>query len=186
MRFWSGLHMRSLKSISEHWRSPRQVRADRIVQGNQREGTANDVEDLVEYGLAGNGARGILRHSLLLTRRVMKSSRKLFIPLAICAALVAGCGTDNAKAPPASTATTSKPAPPARIPAPKPKPAPTPKPAPEPAPEPAPAAPVTPPTPSPPRDLGPGQGTTGRCADGSITHAQGRPGACSHHGGLAN
>jgi hypothetical protein len=35
------------------------------------------------------------------------------------------------------------------------------------------------------RDLGPGSGYTVTCADGSISHAGGRQGACSHHGGVA-
>jgi hypothetical protein len=33
-------------------------------------------------------------------------------------------------------------------------------------------------------DLGPGNGSTVVCADGSISHSGGVPGACSHHGGV--
>jgi hypothetical protein len=34
------------------------------------------------------------------------------------------------------------------------------------------------------RDLGPGSGYTVTCADGAISHAGGRQGACSYHGGV--
>jgi hypothetical protein len=34
-------------------------------------------------------------------------------------------------------------------------------------------------------DLGPGNGSTVLCADGSISHSGGIQGACSHHGGVS-
>jgi hypothetical protein len=39
-------------------------------------------------------------------------------------------------------------------------------------------------SPSPGNDLGPGNGYTVNCADGSISHSGGIQGACSHHGGV--
>jgi len=33
-------------------------------------------------------------------------------------------------------------------------------------------------------DFGSGSGSVGRCADGTLSDSIGRPGACSHHGGV--
>jgi hypothetical protein len=52
------------------------------------------------------------------------------------------------------------------------------------APLPAPDPSVQPPFTYTPRDLGPGDGYTVPCADGSISHSGGIQGACSHHGGV--
>jgi hypothetical protein len=34
------------------------------------------------------------------------------------------------------------------------------------------------------RDFGSGSGSVGRCSDGTFSDSIGRPGACSHHGGV--